>query len=276
MNLSKYYSSSDEFQPESLVQNGNGHGQHHRTFSPASTSPDHPANLFSGSPSPLSRHHRKEENIQESAVVEATSEATDPPRGIATEDLHPAPHEVEGGVAGNHVDPAEFMEKIIAEEQIDDAYQRGLKDGLEKAEEDFGDALRAFLLAGRQLDTIRETLIRNSRDECIEFALAIAEKIVRTSVRDQDKTIIATIEEALQRAIKSDEFTIHLNPADYQTVVKKCQDLIAGVSGLSNVVVRQDSTIEPGGAMIESDNCTIDCTVTGQFEAIREELTKKR
>jgi hypothetical protein len=107
-----------------------------------------------------------------------------------------------------------------------------------------------------------------------EFALSIAERILRISVREQDSTIIATIEEALQRAVKSDEFTIFIHPEDYETVAENSTEIVAGLTGLNKIVIKKDITVERGGAKIESDNCTIDATIASQLDVIREEIKK--
>ncbi len=112
----------------------------------------------------------------------------------------------------------------------------------DKAEQDFGDATRALLSTCQQLDTVRETIISNSSEELQEFALSIAERILRISVREQDDTIIATIEEALQRAVKSDEFTVYIHPEDHDTVAEKSAEIIAGLTGLNKIVIKKDST----------------------------------
>lgn len=74
--------------------------------------------------------------------------------------------------------------------------------------------------------------------------------------------------------MKSDEFTIHIHPEDYETVLKNSSEIIAGLTGLNNIVIKKDTTVERGGAMIESDNCTIDATIASQFDVIREEIKK--
>ncbi|EKD34208.1 MAG: hypothetical protein ACD_75C02428G0001 [uncultured bacterium] len=172
-----------------------------------------------------------------------------------------------------------YIELAAAERQIEEAYHHGFEKGREeghgKAEQDFGAAARALLLACRQLDTLRETIIGNSSREILDFTLAIAERIVRISVQEQDATIVATIEEALRRAVKSDEFSIFIHPDDYAAVSAKAGEIVAVISGLNNIVLRKDKTVERGGAKIESDNCTIDATVAGQFDMIREEIKKK-
>lgn len=180
------------------------------------------------------------------------------------------------------IDVDNYLERTIAEQKIEEAYQKGIqvgtqagiKEGLDKAEQDFGDAVRALLSTCQQLDTIRETIIRNSSKELLEFSLKIAEKIVRSSVREQDNTIIATIEEALQRAIRSDEFAVYIHPEDHAIVSQKSSEIIAGLTGLNNIIIKKDLSVERGGAKIESDKCTIDATIASQFDVIREEINK--
>lgn len=174
-----------------------------------------------------------------------------------------------------NIDLSKYLERGAAEKKATEAYQHGLTEGRAKAELDFGAATQALLLACQQMDTLRATIIGNSSKELVEFSLAIAEKILRLSVREQDQTIVATIEEALRRAVKSDEFTIHIHPEDYEILAAKSAEIVAGLSGLNNLIIRKDATIARGGTRIDSDNCTIDATIDSQFEIIKEELKKK-
>jgi flagellar assembly protein FliH len=108
------------------------------------------------------------------------------------------------------------------------------------------------------------------------FALAIAEKVIRSSISELDQTIVATVSEALQRAVKSDAFTIFVNPDDYDVINEKSAEIVAGINGLTNVIIKTDPAIEKGGAKIESDNCIIDATIPSQFELIRDEILKSQ
>jgi flagellar assembly protein FliH len=178
-------------------------------------------------------------------------------------------------VPEENIDLSNFIDRGEAEKIATEAYRQGVEEGRAKAEQDFGAAARSLLLACQQLDTLRATIIGNSSKELLDFSLAVAERILRLSVREQDHTIVATIEEALRRAVKSDEFTINIHPDDYDTLAEKASEIVAGLSGLNNIVIRKDHHVERGGARIESDNCTIDATIAGQFEMIREALKNK-
>lgn len=174
------------------------------------------------------------------------------------------------------IDLSNYIEISAAELQAEAAYRKGLAEGQEKADKDLGDAVRALVTVCQQLDSVRETIINNSSSELKDFALAIAERILRISLAEQDHTIILTLEEALQRAVKSEEFTVYVHPEDYETVTAKAPDIVAGLRGLNNIVIKRDPSIERGGAKIESENCVIDATISSQFDTIREEVKKKQ
>jgi len=249
MSLSKYYKNSDSFQPETIVKTGAENNSDWKTL--------------------IKKHHP--EPFQPEVKIQQTKKNIEIPEKkntIRIKDTAPSPKKQDR-------EPDKYIEISELEKRTKIAYDKGIKKGLEKAEEDYGSAVRSLATLCRQLDTIRETIISNSSREIQEFALAIAERIIRKSLQNNDTTIIATIDEALQRAVKSEEFSIYIHPDDYDTVVKKSDELITGISGLDNIVIKKDITVEKGGAKIESDNCTIDATIAGQFDVILEEIKQR-
>jgi len=266
MSLSRHFRNAPSFQAEDLVK------QADKTISGWTPEPrkDQPPFQAQQVPSPIivpNIFAGNESAPRQRPILESRKAGDIQPASAM--DNNTAPPQEES------VDLSDYVHRVEAEKQATEAYRQGIAVGREKAEEDFGAAARALLLACQQLDTLRATIIGNSSKELLDFTLAIAERILRLSVREQDHTIVATIEEALRRAVKSDEFTIHIHPDDYDTLIAKSAEIVAGLSGLNNIVVRKDHSVERGGAYIESDNCTIDATIAGQFEVIREEVKNK-
>lgn len=79
----------------------------------------------------------------------------------------------------------------------------------------------------------------------------------------------------IHQAVKSSEFYIYLHPDDMVSVQDRAQKFIAGLNGLDNIVVKADPTIERGGCKVESENCTVDATISSQFKVLQESLRKK-
>lgn len=258
MSLSKYYKNSPSFQAEDLVKKVD------RPDSGWVPSPSKPS-------SPFTSQRLSREIVPPPDKVQKP--ASPPPSQPAIK-APPPPEEKTVAPPAPSVDLQRYIERNEAEKLSEAAYKRGFSEGLAQAETEFGTAVNSLLLATQQLDSLRETLIANSSQEMLDFALTIAERILRLSIREQDHTIIATIEEALRLAVKSEEFTIHINPDDYEILNARAIDIVASISGLNNIVIKQDSKIERGGVYIESDNCTIDATIASQLELIREEIKK--
>jgi flagellar assembly protein FliH len=271
MNLSRYYKNAPSFQAEDLVK------QTDRTSSGWIPDPRKDQRPFQTQQLALANTARNSTG-KEPATLESNSLENRRSNGNKTagpSQVAPSQEKNDPSVPEESVDLSNFIDRGEAEKIATEAYRQGLEEGRAKAEQDFGAAARSLLLACQQLDTLRATIITNSSKELQDFSLAVAERILRLSVREQDHTIVATIEEALRRAVKSDEFTIHIHPDDYDTLAAKASEIIAGLSGLNNIVIRKDHRVERGGAHIESENCTIDATIAGQFEMIREELKNK-
>ncbi len=276
MSLSRYYKQTDSFQQEKLVK---GSIAKEEGWKPLSTRPPtrftpYPAEILQTAPL------QEEDNLAEkedSAVTEeiaqqpAVSEAPEidlPPPPVSREPVSSPPQP--------EVDLSKYITISEAQHQVETAHKEGVKAGIKQAEEDYGSAVKALNNICTQLNTLQETIIKNSSAELLEFTLAITDRILRFSVANQDETVVATIEEALQRAIRSEEFTIYLHPDDIDIVQQKSADIIAEISGLDNILLKKDPAVGRGGARLESDNCTIDATIASQFETIRDEILKTR
>ena len=157
-----------------------------------------------------------------------------------------------------------------------EAFEAGVEQGRKQAEEDFGSTLSALTQLCDQLNTIRETILKNAKDEIIELVLALSEKIIRHSVTEQHQTVIHTVESAISQAVKSGEFYIYVNPEDLNIIQERAAQFVAGVNGLENIIVKSDATIERGGCKVESENCTVDATIGSQFKVLQKSLKQER
>lgn len=268
MNLSKVYSTEDTFTPEDLIQ-ARLHGPPHfgdslitatltdrEPHRPEFTmAPPRPEEVFAHDEPIALKDDRSQEKV--STGTSAPADADPPEAPVQPAPVPPPPP----GVATAEV------ERLVAE-----AYARGFGNGRQQAEEDYGTATAALLLICQQMDILRETILKNSVGEIQDLVLAIAEKIIRHSVQEQSTTIVDTVEEAIHKAVKSEEFHIFVNPDDYAVVDAKSKELVAGLNGLNSIIVKKDRSIERGGCRIDSDNCTVDATVASQLDIIRDQL----
>ncbi|HIP82076.1 MAG TPA: hypothetical protein EYH36_03920 [Desulfocapsa sulfexigens] len=212
-----------------------------------------------------------EENVTEE-IIESLPETDLAPETVDTHEPSLPPVEEVETPKEEPTTPMPQEVTIDIETIEQNAFLSGVEAGRKQAEEDFENTAQTFMCICKELDSLRETILRNSTAEMKELVLAISEKIIRHSVTEQDETIVATINDAINLAVKSDEFQIQINPEDLAAIEAKKQEIIDSVSGLDNIVLMADPTIERGGCILESTCCTVDASMIGQIKVIHDSI----
>lgn len=276
MSSSKVYKQSSSFLPEKILKNrvDEDLGWNSTKFTDSepphySPSPIYQENLNPPTPPthasrPSSNQPEIQDPLEEIINKKNTPQEPHRPKGTSSQSSPPPPE-------AQSVDANEKAKKLI-----EDAYKKGIADGILQAEEDYKTGISTLLAISEQLNTTREIILQNSIEEMQDLVLTIAEKIIRHSITAQDDTIVATVEDAIRQTIKSDEFYVCVNQQDYDIINDKSADLIAQISGLDNIVIKIDNSIEPGGCKVESDFCTVDATIASQLQIVTNQVKSRR
>ena len=268
MSSSRVYKNLEGFQPEQLVSRSQKEKDGWR-----------PATISEGAAVSENNQGHKQEDEQ---IIQGAHDDT--PDSPAITEFSPSLSEPTSEIGDGSTVAQQQMESALEapptpaeiEDLKESVFQQGVQEGLRQAEADYGSSTLALFQACEQLSSIRETILVNSKSELIEMIIAFSEKIIRHSVTEQDQTIIDTVEEAMHQAVKSSEFYIFLNPEDMAAIKERSNDFVAGLNGLENIIVKSDPAIERGGCRIESENCTVDATMSSQLEIISDRLREDR
>lgn len=252
-------------------------------FRPTSLAPKKSETYDDWQPAPISIEEQPAKGSEELFVAEPSDTSTPAPQSQQTDGTEGLPATEAAPDETNTTDSPtdelakpEFSPPMPDVESIqEEAYTAGVEQGRRQAEADFGSATSALTLVCDQLNTLRETILKNSKNEMIELVLALSEKIIRHSVTEQNQTIVDTVESAIHSAVKSSEFYIYLHPDDMHTIQERIQGYVSGLNGLENLIIKSDQTIERGGCKVESENCTVDATIASQFKVLQETLRKE-
>lgn len=278
MSSSRVFDKTPFFQPEKILDKDDtgGPGWQQDKLADAPSPEYRSKPLYEEVPS----HHTSTFPQEEVANVESTLDQiidAEPVSPVPENPVPPVqPDPVTKPPAPEPVSPIPLREQPEVQQLLEQAHQQGLQDGLAQAVQDFHTSTDALLNIAEQLNQTRETILQNSIGEMQDLVLTIAEKIIRHSITAQDDTIVTTVEEAIRQAVKSDEFYICIHQDDYDVINEKTPELISKISGLENIFIKIDNNIDPGGCMIESDNCTVDATVASQLQIISDEVKSRR
>jgi len=146
------------------------------------------------------------------------------------------------------------------------------KAGINQPDQRMNELLAALAKSLADLSRLREQVLKNSTDDMLRLALAVAEQVILREVKTDPTIIIATLQQALQAAISSDAYHIKVHPDDLAIVMEKKPLFLASISGLKNITLEGDAAVSRGGCLIESELGQVDASIEGQMAELRHKL----
>jgi len=166
----------------------------------------------------------------------------------------------------------------------DEGYRQGYAEGTAKAIEDGErDREAAARQMGQEVQTFlekatlaREELIGQTRDELLDLCIAIAEKIVRVSLKSSSDVIVRMIQSATERMKRQEWVHIYISGYDTGKLVRISPALTASLGALSqHIKVVPMGDDESGTCIIETPEEIIDASASTQISNIRDLLREQ-
>lgn len=144
----------------------------------------------------------------------------------------------------------------------------GYKEGYAEAER----------LAGRLQTVINKTvekrndLFQEAEAQLVNLALLMVRKVVKTIAANQKEVVANNIIEALRKVKSRGDITIRVNLADLNMTTQHKKDFIKELEGGGNVNIVEDSSVDQGGAIIETDFGELDARISSQLNEIESRI----
>lgn len=173
-------------------------------------------------------------------------------------------------------------EKMIKEAELKvseiehEAYKKGYDAGREEGYKDGqAEVMRLIDRLGTVVSTavdIRDDIIKSSERMMSEMILMIARKVIKDEIVERREVVINNIKEAIKRVKDRDRIDIRVNFADLDMTTAHKDELIKMMESLKKVNIYEDSRVERGGCIIETDVGAIDARISTQLDAIEEAI----
>ena len=231
----------------------------------------------------LERYRRETEEEVRQMLEQARQRAAkieEDGRSAAFSELEKVRHNAE---AEREIERSKFeAEKIIleAEKKVSeiehDAYMKGHEAGREEGyKAGQAEVMRLIDRLGTIVSTavdIRDDIIKSSEKLMTEMILMIARKVIKDEIVERREIIINNIKEAIKRVKDRDRIDIRVNFADLDMTTAHKDELIKMMESLKKVNIYEDSRVERGGCIIETDVGAIDARISTQLDAIEEAI----
>ena len=194
--------------------------------------------------------------------------------------LKQAREEAEQIVADARAAAKEEQESIRAGAR-DEGYREGYAQGIARAMEDaqrdreavaqrMEDEVKAFL---EKADMARGEVIRETQDELLDLCIAVAEKVVRVSLKSSSEVIVRMIQAATERLKRQEWVHIYVSGCDTKGMAQISPALTTALGALSqHIKIIPMGDDEGGTCIVETPEEIIDASVSTQMSNIRDLL----
>jgi len=173
-------------------------------------------------------------------------------------------------------------EKIIKEAELraseieHEAYRRGHESGRDEGYKDGqAEVMRLIDRLGTVLAKavgVRDEIINSSEKLMTDMILMIARKVIKDEIVERREVVINNIKESIRRIKDRDRVDIRVNFADLDMTTAHKDEIIKMMETLKKINIYEDSRVERGGCIIETDIGAIDARISTQLDALEEAI----
>ena len=118
----------------------------------------------------------------------------------------------------------------------------------------------------------RTEILEETEQEIINLVLLIARKVIKVISENQRNVVISNVVQALRKVKGRGNVIIRVNMADLKLSTEHLKDFINLVEGAKSVQIVEDSTIDEGGCVIETDFGEIDARIASQLAELETKI----
>lgn len=171
-----------------------------------------------------------------------------------------------------NIKEAEMKVAEIEHEAYQKGYDAGREVGFKKGQGEVRRLIdRLGTIIGKAID-IRDEIIAASEKQMVDMILIISRKVIKDEIIERKEIVLNNIREALKRIKDRDRVDIRVNFADLELTAQHKDELIKLMESLRKVNIYEDSRVDRGGVIIETDVGAIDARISTQLKEIEEAI----
>ena len=152
-------------------------------------------------------------------------------------------------------------------------FDKAQKDGFDKGHEEGyqvgnQEAERLVERLHKMIEAVqdkRQDILNQTEGQIVDLVLLMTRKVVKIMSDNQKSVIMANVVQALKKVKGRGDVILRVNMADVKLTTDHIKDFISQVENIRNISVVEDSSVDRGGCIIETDFGAIDARISSQL-----------
>lgn len=163
-------------------------------------------------------------------------------------------------------------EQKIKSEASEQGYKNGYNEGCASGEEEMNRLIERLHKMIEAVMLRREEILKETEQQIVELVILMTRKVVKIISETQKTTIMSNVLAALKKVRTRGEVTLHVNVEDLKLTTANVSEFIKRVENVDGIKVVEDSTVEKGGCIVETDFGAIDARISSQLSELEDKI----
>jgi flagellar assembly protein FliH len=118
----------------------------------------------------------------------------------------------------------------------------------------------------------RGEILSETEQEIIDLVLLISRKVIKVISENQREVVVSNVVQALRKVKDRGKIIIRVSLVDLKLATEHTKDFIKMLEGVQSVQVIEDSSVDSGGCVIETDFGEIDARIASQLAELEAKI----
>lgn len=118
----------------------------------------------------------------------------------------------------------------------------------------------------------RDTIIEDAEIQVIRIILLITRKVVKSISEEQKGVVVDNIRSAMDKIKGKTEVIIRVNTEDLELTTEHKEELMQRFEELRHVTILEDTRVDKGGCIVETDFGSVDARIATQLQEVEEKI----
>lgn len=118
----------------------------------------------------------------------------------------------------------------------------------------------------------RAEILAETEQQIVDLVLLIARKVIKVISENQRNVVVSNVVQALRKVKGRGTVVIRVNVDDLKLTTEHAKDFIRLIESVKDITVIEDSSVDRGGCIIETEFGEIDARITSQLAELEQKI----
>ena len=162
-------------------------------------------------------------------------------------------------------------DKIVSEAR-NEGFEQGSAEGYDKGKAEVERLIERMHKILEAVMQRREEILQDTETQIVELVILMARKVIKILSENQKNVIMANTVAALRKVKTRGNVTLRVNIEDVKLTTAHADEFIQHVENVQGITVQEDSAVEKGGCIVETDFGAIDARISSQLTELENKI----